>query len=101
MPRFEYTPQVSLGAILQIITIIGAIVGAYVTFANRLVIQEERTAVNSVEIARVEKKTDATMAELKELNKTLTGMDEKITKYIIMNMEYQLQNRNASQTRSR
>ena len=94
MPKFEYTPNISLGAILQIITLVGSCLAAYVALARADTVHEERIATNSMEIARVERKLDSTQKDIKQemqdMNRTLQSMDEKITRYMIRSMEREL-----------
>lgn len=106
MPKFEYTPDISLGNILQIIAFLVAITASYVSLANRDVQHDERISNNTNELIRIEKKVDFysynTNAELEKLDKNMKIMDEKFIRSIIRNLEQELEIRkNANNSRTR
>lgn len=97
MPRFVYTPTITLGGILQIITILGGIFGAYVAVAQREVQHDERINAQQKDTTRLEKRVEETSAHLHEelagMNNNIMLLNEKISTYIIGDLRNQIRNK--------
>lgn len=85
--KFEYNPEISLGNLLQIVSILGGIFVGYSTLvqANAVqdrVLQEHAIRLEEAKIlARDERRELQT--ELKELQKSIKDLDVKFTDYVI------------------
>lgn len=100
----QYQPVITLGAILQIITVLGGCIAGYVVLVGNDIKHDERILANANEITRVERKMDAQIAsrnvQMDALNRTLQNLDEKVTRFIITDLESKLKDKNAA-TRNR
>ena len=85
--KFEYNPEISLGNILQILTILGGIAAGYATLVQANTIQDKNIEAHEAAITAIKVATKEAAGELKdnvkEIQKDVRKLDEKFTDYVI------------------
>jgi cell division protein FtsB len=85
--KFEYNPEISLGNILQILTIVFGIGAGYAALVNANQLQDQILLQHDKEInaARtlVREAQQELNADVKELSQDVRKLDEKFTTYVI------------------
>lgn len=83
----KYEPTISLGAVIQFITLICAGIGVFVTLVRADTQHDERIAINAQEIKRVEQQAAEANRELKdevkEVNRTLGVINQNMLRYLV------------------
>lgn len=85
--RFQYTPEISLGSLAQIITIIMSAFGVYLSLRTTDIQHEAKIEQHSVEIMDIKAAAKTERSEIKldikEINNNVKALDNKITEYTI------------------
>jgi hypothetical protein len=85
--KFEYNPEISLGAILQIVTILVGIGAGYAALVNANALQDQILIQHDKEISAARSLVRDAQVELNEDMKSiqtdLRALDNKFTTYII------------------
>ena len=85
--KIEYNPEVSLGALLQIGTVVSAVFAAYVALSVKDAQHDAAIAAHDKEIARIEydhKQIQTDVKEtVKEIGKDVKQLDHKITSILV------------------
>lgn len=90
----EFSPTITLGSILSAASMFGAAAAVYAAVVSKDVQHDERIASNSIEISRVERQSvEATKElrdEVKNVNRNLSNINDKLTLYILQDTERKL-----------
>lgn len=85
--RFQYNPEISLGNILQIITILASVAAAYGSLREADIkhdLIDQALAADIVEIkSTAEKVTNELKVDIKEVKKGVDGINDKLTGILI------------------
>lgn len=85
--KFEYNPEITLGNMLQIISILAGIFVGYSTLVQANAVQdrvliEHAQRIEEAKLAAKEERRDI-QTDIKELNISIRQLDEKFTNYVI------------------
>lgn len=87
--RFNYNPEISLGSILQVLTIILGVGAGYGALVQANIVQDQLLVTHEKEIAQIRQLTREAASELKadvkDIQKDIKKLDEKFTDYAIKN----------------
>ena len=85
--KFEYNPEITLGSIVQIVTILIGIGAGYAALVNANALQDQILIQHDKQIEAAKIAVKDAQVELKEdmrgLQKDVRGLDDKFTTYII------------------
>lgn len=85
--RFQYTPEISLGSLAQIATIIIGCVSIYVglrstDIEHSMVLNNHTEAINEIKSTAKQERSEIKL-DIKEINNNVKALDNKITEYTI------------------
>lgn len=91
--KVEYNPEVSLGALLQIGTVVSAVFAAYVALSVTDAKHDGVLAQHTTEINRIQLQVDHIQTEIREqvkdVSKDIKGVDQKVTQILIERAQVQ------------
>lgn len=95
--RIQYNPEVSLGAILQVVTILASVFGAYSALQNADFKHDAELKSHAAQILEIKQRQETTQKEVREEIKDVKrGVDlinDKLTEVIIENARNHKQQR--------